>query len=320
MSVVIPCLNAAATIGVQLEALAGQSWEGEWEVIVADNGSTDGSREIVESYRGRLPGLQLVDASDRRGQAHARNLGAAAATGDAFLFCDADDEVAPGWLAALGRALAEHEFVACRYDNETLNPAWVRRTHLNPQRDGLTAYDYPPFLPHAGGGGLACGGRSTRRWGASTSPSPRWRTPTTAGASSSPATASTSCRTRWSTSATGTIRGNIFRQGVSYGRHNVLIYSRYRPRGMPRLGWLPGLLRWGKLLLKTPADAPHPRGALALALAARLADRADRGVLRVPGGGAVGRLCKSGAPSGADPHSPNPLSPASPPAAGRERA
>jgi glycosyltransferase involved in cell wall biosynthesis len=52
LSVVIPCLNAAATIGVQLEALAGQSWEGEWEVVVADNGSTDGSQAIVESYRG----------------------------------------------------------------------------------------------------------------------------------------------------------------------------------------------------------------------------------------------------------------------------
>src|SRR5689334_1914994 len=79
LSVVIPCLNAAATLGVQLEALIGQSWPGGWEVIVADNGSTDGSREIVESYRGRLPDLKLVDASDRRGQAHARNLGAAAA-------------------------------------------------------------------------------------------------------------------------------------------------------------------------------------------------------------------------------------------------
>ncbi|HET9225168.1 MAG TPA: glycosyltransferase, partial [Thermoanaerobaculia bacterium] len=43
LSVVIPCLNAEATLGDQLEALAGQGWSGEWEVIVADNGSTDGS-------------------------------------------------------------------------------------------------------------------------------------------------------------------------------------------------------------------------------------------------------------------------------------
>src|SRR5437763_781538 len=132
LSVVIPCLNAAATLGVQLAALAAQGWEGDWEVVVADNGSTDGSQAVAESYRSRLRGLKLVDASDRRGQAHARNLGAAAATGDAYFFCDADDEVAPGWLAALAGEIAKHDFVACRYDNETLNPVWVRRTHLNP--------------------------------------------------------------------------------------------------------------------------------------------------------------------------------------------
>ncbi|HTG33692.1 MAG TPA: glycosyltransferase [Thermoanaerobaculia bacterium] len=252
LSVVMPCLNAAATIGVQLEALAGQSWEGEWEVVVADNGSTDRSREIVESYRGRLPGLKLVDASDRRGQAHARNAGAAAAGGDAFLFCDADDEVAPGWLAALGRALAAHEFVACRYDNQKLNPAWVQRTHLNPQREGLTAYDYPPFLPHAGGGGLGVRRTVHEAVGGFDESLPAledtdycWRIQLAGHELHFAPDAVVNIRHRhdpW----------NIFRQGVSYGRHNVLIYSRYRSRGMPRLGVLPGVLRWGKLLLKTP--------------------------------------------------------------------
>ena len=252
LSVVMPCLNAAATIGVQLEALAGQVWEGEWEVVVADNGSTDRSREIVESYRGRLPGLKLVDASDRRGQAHARNAGAAAASGDAFLFCDADDEVAPGWLAALGRALTVHEFVACRYDNEKLNPAWVRRTHLNPQREGLTAYDYPPFLPHAGGGGLGVRRAVHEAVGGFDESLPAledtdycWRIQLAGHGFHFAPDAVVNIRHRHDPRS-------IFRQGVSYGRHNVLIYSRYRPRGMPRLGVLPGVLRWGKLLLKTP--------------------------------------------------------------------
>jgi len=252
LSVVMPCLNAAATIGVQLEALAGQVWEGEWEVVVADNGSTDRSREIVESYRGRLPRLKLVDASDRRGQAHARNAGAAAASGDAFLFCDADDEVAPGWLAALGRALAVHEFVACRYDNQKLNPAWVQRTHLNPQREGLTAYDYPSFLPHAGGGGLGVRRAVHEAVGGFDESLPAledtdycWRIQLAGHGFHFAPDAVVNIRHRHDPRS-------IFRQGVSYGRHNVLIYSRYRSRGMPRLGVLPGILRWGMLLLKTP--------------------------------------------------------------------
>jgi GT2 family glycosyltransferase len=207
---------------------------------------------VVESFRGRIPRLRLVDASDRRGQAHARNLGAAAAMGDAFLFCDADDVVAPGWVAALGKALSEHGFIACRYDNEKLNPIEVRKTHLNPQKDGVTRYDYPPFLPHAGGGGLGVRREVHEAVGGFDE--------------SMPALEDTDyC---WRIQLAGTplvfapeavvyIRhrqdlGGVFRQGVSYGLHNVLIYKKYRSRGMPRLGWLPGAARWAALLLRSP--------------------------------------------------------------------
>jgi glycosyltransferase involved in cell wall biosynthesis len=252
LSVVMPCLNAAATLPTQLDALASQSWEGDWEVIVADNGSTDRSREIVESYQGRIPNLRLVDASDRRGQAHARNVGAAVASGDALLFCDADDQVAPGWLAALGRSLAQHEFVACRYDNEALNPVWVRRTHLNPQKDGLTSYDYPAFLPHAGGGGLGVLKRVHEEVGGFDESMPAledtdycWRIQLAGHPLRFAPEAVVNIRHRHGLSS-------IFRQGMSYGRHNVLIYKKYLPQGMPRLGWTPGALRWAKLLLKTP--------------------------------------------------------------------
>ena len=43
-----------------------------------------------------------------------------------------------------------------------------------------------------------------------------------------------------------------FRQMRRYGVHNVLLYTRYRGRGMPRLGPGPGLARWGKLALTAP--------------------------------------------------------------------
>ena len=252
LSVVIPCLNAEATLGDQLDALAGQTWPGEWEVIVADNGSTDGSRALAERYQGRIPGLRVVDASDRRGQAHARNVGSAAATGDALLFVDADDQVAPGWLEAMARALARHDFVACRYDNEALNPAWVQRTHLNPQKDGIIRYDYPAFLPHAGGGGLGVRRSAHEEVGGFDESMPAledtdycWRLQLAGHELAFAPEAVVRIRHRHDP-------GSIFRQGVSYGKHNVLIYKKYRGRGMPRLGWLPGALRWAKLLLKTP--------------------------------------------------------------------
>src|SRR3989337_1593891 len=114
LSVVIPCLNGARTIGAQLEALASQQWSQPWEVVIADNGSNDDSLAIVRSYQDRIPNIRIVDASDRRGQPHALNVGAAAAKGEALAFCDAGRAVAPGWVAAMGDALAEFDFVAGR--------------------------------------------------------------------------------------------------------------------------------------------------------------------------------------------------------------
>jgi glycosyltransferase involved in cell wall biosynthesis len=154
LSVIMPCLDAAATVAVQLEALAGQKWTEEWELIVVDNGSTDETFEIVESYRPRFPNLRVLDASTRRGQAHALNAGARAAQGEAITFCDADDEVGPGWLAAMGDALERSEFVAGWGDSEKLNEPWLRDTRDPQPRDRLSVLPFPPHLPYAGSGGL----------------------------------------------------------------------------------------------------------------------------------------------------------------------
>ena len=54
IGVVIPCFNAADTIGEQLESLNNQQWSDKWEVIVVDNRSKDGSMKIVNSFRNRL--------------------------------------------------------------------------------------------------------------------------------------------------------------------------------------------------------------------------------------------------------------------------
>src|SRR5688500_11078093 len=156
LSVIIPCYNAAATLGVQLAALAAQVYDGSWEVLIADNGSSDGSREMALSYAAAIPGLRVIDASEKRGAAHARNTGAAAASGAYLLFCDADDEMAPGYLQAMSDALDRNGFVTCRYDYTRLNTSWLA-TAREPGQAGNEVEGRPrlggfchPTLPYAG--------------------------------------------------------------------------------------------------------------------------------------------------------------------------
>lgn len=148
ISVVVPCFNAAHTLSQQLDALAAQSVT-PWEVIIADNGSTDQSCAIAAQYRDRLPRLQIIDAAARKGASHARNRGAAVATGDYLAFCDADDIVALDWVEALQTAFQTQNFVASRFDYTLLNGAHAK----SDQYDGLQNFRVP-FLPFAGGCGL----------------------------------------------------------------------------------------------------------------------------------------------------------------------
>ena len=155
LSVIVPCYNAADTIGAQLEALADQQWSSPWEVIVVDNRSTDASMAVIERYTRRLPNFRLVAASARQGQPYALNVGIAASTSEAVAICDADDVVAPGWVAAMGEALFTCDFVAGRMETQRLNPEWVYASIGNhPQLVGLQMSSYPPYLPHAGSGNL----------------------------------------------------------------------------------------------------------------------------------------------------------------------
>ena len=80
VSVIIPVHNARDVLDEQLRALAHQDYDGPFEVVVSDNGSTDGVREFVQDHalRARL-NLKYVDSSGTPGASHARNRGAEAA-------------------------------------------------------------------------------------------------------------------------------------------------------------------------------------------------------------------------------------------------
>jgi GT2 family glycosyltransferase len=141
VSVVIPVLNGGRWLGQQLRALKLESAQ-PFETVIADNGSTDDSIAIARSFDGEMA-ITVVDASERRGQTYARNLGARTATGDLLLFLDQDDEIAPGYVSAMVSALHGAELVAARMDDHKLNDGWRRQARTLPQTTGLPSDPVP---------------------------------------------------------------------------------------------------------------------------------------------------------------------------------
>lgn len=155
-TVVIACYNGAETLAETLESLVVQSWDRPWEILLADNGSTDASVAIFEAAAGAHPDVRMrvLDAGARKGKSFALNTAIRAAHGRSILFCDADDTVAPGWLAAMGAALDARPFVAARIDLRRLSPEWTLSSRGIAQQEYLNRLPYPPYALFAGGATL----------------------------------------------------------------------------------------------------------------------------------------------------------------------
>jgi glycosyltransferase involved in cell wall biosynthesis len=104
VSVIVPVRDGARTLVACLDALGRQDPVPgvTVEVVVVDNGSTDGSRELAA----RHPAVSRVVSETRPGSYAARNAGLAIATGDLIAFTDADCVPAPDWLRAGVMAVA----------------------------------------------------------------------------------------------------------------------------------------------------------------------------------------------------------------------
>ncbi len=112
LSVVIPAYNAAASIGCTLGALAvalERAPSFDAEVILVDDGSTDGTAAAATAAAGLVP-LTVV-AQENRGRFEARRAGLEAAAGDWVLFLDSRVTLEPGALAFVAARVAEEERV-----------------------------------------------------------------------------------------------------------------------------------------------------------------------------------------------------------------
>jgi glycosyltransferase involved in cell wall biosynthesis len=146
VSVILPVRNGVGTIEAQLDALAAQTYGGRWEVIVADNGSTDGTPDVARRWASRLPALTVLDTSQRPGSSYARNRGAQAAAGELLAFCDADDVVAPQWLAALVAGAASYDAVTGPQEIGAINETYVQAWRP-PRPTGLPRAGFLPYAP-----------------------------------------------------------------------------------------------------------------------------------------------------------------------------
>src|SRR5688572_21606588 len=100
-SVIIPTFNRAGLLPATLATVHSQTFR-DFEVIVVDDGSSDGTREYL-----RTVGSIRVIEQDHRGAGAARNAGAARATGDYLAFLDSDDLWLPWTLSTFARVIAE---------------------------------------------------------------------------------------------------------------------------------------------------------------------------------------------------------------------
>lgn len=157
LSVIIPCLNAEATLAQQLEALASQQLTESWELLLADNGSTDRSIEIARTFEKRFAALRILNVGGSpQSAARARNIGVRAVTSEYLAFCDADDEVEPGWLSAMAQTLASHDVVCGKFRFDKFNDSRTANELAYAWKDGLFK---GRFLPGGGSGNFGI-----KRW------------------------------------------------------------------------------------------------------------------------------------------------------------
>jgi glycosyltransferase involved in cell wall biosynthesis len=121
ISVVIIFLDAEPFLKDAVDSVLGQT-TGDWELLLVDDGSRDGSTAIARDYAAAQPNIRYLqhDGHRNRGMSASRNLGIRHARGAAVAFLDADDVWRPEHLATLQSVLDRHPAAGLAYTRPTL--------------------------------------------------------------------------------------------------------------------------------------------------------------------------------------------------------
>ena len=129
VSVVIPVFNAGAFLHEAVQSVRAQTYD-RWELILVDDGSRDGSRDVARKYAEQEPGrIRYAEHPGNAdlGSSATRNLGVRLARGPLIAFLDADDVWLPGKLAAQVALLARHPDVGMLYGETEYWYSWTRK-------------------------------------------------------------------------------------------------------------------------------------------------------------------------------------------------
>lgn len=107
LSLIVPIYNVAEYLLTTLDSIVRQTLS-HFEVILVDDGSTDGSREIAEDFCQRQPHWHLI-TQEQQGVSVARNVGTLQASGDFVAYLDGDDWLCPQTLETLLLAAQQHD-------------------------------------------------------------------------------------------------------------------------------------------------------------------------------------------------------------------
>jgi glycosyltransferase involved in cell wall biosynthesis len=138
VSVVVSTRNRAEVLGNCLRALAGSRTTVTFEIIVADNGSSDGTRGIVEDVAKTCPVPLRYVWEPRQGVSYGRNAGIARAAGKIVAFTDDDIQVSSDWVERLHGLFEQHPDVECI--GGAVLPIWAQ-----PPPDWLDAKHWSPL-------------------------------------------------------------------------------------------------------------------------------------------------------------------------------
>ena len=106
ISVIIPVYNTKPYLNACLESVVGQTYR-ELEIILVDDGSTDGSGELCDEWERKDPRIRVIHKANG-GQCEARNMGMEIAAGEYIGFVDSDDVISPRMYETLIAAMEQY--------------------------------------------------------------------------------------------------------------------------------------------------------------------------------------------------------------------